>query len=67
MQDNQIAPKIAALAPPDMARLPPSIVTKIYFSSKQPTKLVNWDYTYFELALLYKENRPFLLVHSPSV
>jgi hypothetical protein len=31
MQDNQNDPKIVVLAPADMARLPPSIITNIYF------------------------------------
>jgi hypothetical protein len=59
MQDDQIGPKIVGLAPADMARLPSSIITK-KISSKQPSP---WDGTapmYFELALLYKENRLFL-------
>jgi hypothetical protein len=37
MQDDQIGPKIAGLAPADMARLPPSIHnSNIFFSCKQP-------------------------------
>jgi hypothetical protein len=31
MQDDQIGPKIVGLAPADIAGLPPSIITKIYF------------------------------------
>jgi hypothetical protein len=53
MLDDQIGPKIAVLALADMARLPPSIITKIYFSSKQPC---------FNLpCFTYKGKRPFLL------
>jgi hypothetical protein len=33
MQDDQIGPKIAWLAPADMGRLPPSIITKKIFSN----------------------------------
>jgi hypothetical protein len=31
MQDNQMGPKFVRLAPADMARLPPSIITKYIF------------------------------------
>jgi hypothetical protein len=62
---DQIGPKIVVLDIDYMARLPPDIITKKnIFSNKQPT-YVSWDYTYFELALLYKGNRPFLATHSP--
>jgi hypothetical protein len=54
-QDDQIGQNFTGLAQADMARLPPF--------NKQS---VSWDYTYFELALLYKGNHPFLNGHSPS-
>jgi hypothetical protein len=61
MQDDQSGPKIVGLAPADMARLPPSIFpTKIFSSSKQTRLSAGTTYTYFEPALLYKGNHPFL-------
>jgi hypothetical protein len=60
MQDDQIGPKIVGLASADMARLPPSIIpTKIFFVVNNLS--VSWDYTYFELTLLYKGNCPFFI------
>jgi hypothetical protein len=60
MQDDQIGPKIIGLAPADMARLPPSISPTNMFLVVY-NLVCQWDYTYFELALLYKGNCPFLL------
>jgi hypothetical protein len=60
MPDDQIGTKIAVIAPAGMARLPPSIITKILFSCKQPSLSAGPRYTYFKLALLYKKNRLFL-------
>jgi hypothetical protein len=72
MQDDQIGRNIMGLTPADMARLP-HLVNKKWFlvvtNLHVPTctcTYVSWDYTYFELALLCKGNRPFLTEHSPS-
>jgi hypothetical protein len=53
MQDNQIGQKFIQLATVDMARLPHLINTNNFL-------VAGTTYTYFELALLYKGNRPFL-------
>jgi hypothetical protein len=45
-QDDRISPKIVVLAPADMARLPPSIITKNLLC-----QLGLHPPTYFELAL----------------
>jgi hypothetical protein len=66
MQDDQIGPKIIGLAPADMARLPPSISPTNMFLVVY-NLVCQWDYTYFELALLYKGNCPFFTRHSPSM
>jgi hypothetical protein len=60
MQDDQIGRKFIGLATADMARLPHLINTKKNNLVRQ------LDNTFFELALLYKGNRPFLNKHSPS-
>jgi hypothetical protein len=64
MQDNQIGPKIMGLAPADVAIPHPSIMPIVVH--KQPRLSAGTTYTFFELALLHKGNRHFLLVHSPS-
>jgi hypothetical protein len=48
------------LAPADVDRLLPSIITIKYFNNKQLS--VSWGYTYFELAFLYNENRLFFIL-----
>jgi hypothetical protein len=57
MQGDQIVPKIVALAP---ARLPQFHNYKNIFSSKQPSLSAGTAPTYFELALLYKEENRLL-------
>jgi hypothetical protein len=63
-------PKIVRLAPADMARLPPSIITKKnIFGNKQPCLSDGTTPRYFEslnLTCFRLENRQFLLVHSHS-
>jgi hypothetical protein len=47
-------------------RLPHLINIEKSFISKQPSPSAGTRTTYFQLALFYKENRPFLLIHFPS-
>jgi hypothetical protein len=66
IQDDQIVQKFLGLASADMARLPHLINTKIVFSSKWTSPSAGTTPVYFELALLYNRNRPFLTRHSLS-
>jgi hypothetical protein len=59
IQDYQIGPKIVVLAPADMARQPPSIITKKLVVNYLVCQL---GLLLFKLALLDQGNRPFLLV-----
>jgi hypothetical protein len=61
MQDDQIGTNIVVLGPVDMARLLPSIITQNILSSKQPSLSAGTTYTFFEPALLYKENCLFVI------
>jgi hypothetical protein len=57
-------PKNRGVSPADIARQDPSIIIKN--SRIQPSPSAGTTYTYFEPALLYKENRQFLLVPTLS-
>jgi hypothetical protein len=61
MQDDQFGRKFEVLAQADMARITPSMIIKNIFGSKQPSLSAGTRYTYFKLALLYKENRLFTI------
>jgi hypothetical protein len=57
MQGDQIGPKVVGLAPADMARLPPNIITKN--SSKQPSLSAGTTPTLNLPGFTYKEKRLF--------
>jgi hypothetical protein len=65
MQDDQISQKFIGLTPADMDRLPHLISTEKKFSVAN--NLVCQVGLHLSRAcLVYKGNRPFLLMHSPS-
>jgi hypothetical protein len=68
IQDDRIG--AIFLRKPNMARLPPTIITQNIFCRKQPSLSAGTRYTYSELALLcihtYKGTRRFLTRHTPS-
>jgi hypothetical protein len=65
MQDDQIGPKIVGLAPADVARLPTSKITKKIVGSNLVCQLGLHTPTLNLPCFTYKENRLFLLIHSP--
>jgi hypothetical protein len=71
MQDDQIGSKIVVLTPADMARLPPSVIPTIFFSSIQPrlsagtirtlNQIILLDF--YALATLHSYDHSYVYIH----